>query len=140
MSMSFKFTVPNLYLSKYCFNGSNIVNGYVRPGATAECICYLDSTGYPPAFLQWSNSSNIDLGNHLNNTAITLPIEPNNNLVTYSCSRVTQLQNGNGSTFYTVHYAISNRHISTLSKTIIMIYEGLRSEANSRSCDKPPVK
>ncbi|KAK6963974.1 cell adhesion molecule 4 [Biomphalaria glabrata] len=105
MSMSFKFTVPNLYLSKYCFNGSNIVNGYVRPGATAECICYLDSTGYPPAFLQWSNSSNIDLGNHLNNTAITLPIEPNNNLVTYSCSRVTQLQNGNGSTFYTVHYA-----------------------------------
>ncbi|KAK0069164.1 hypothetical protein Bpfe_001346, partial [Biomphalaria pfeifferi] len=66
--------LPNILLSNECFNGPNIVHGYIKPGAIAVCVCYLDNTGYPPASLKWTNSSNLNLGTFLNNSATSLTI------------------------------------------------------------------
>ncbi|KAI8779643.1 hypothetical protein BgiBS90_018837 [Biomphalaria glabrata] len=101
----FQFTLPNVSLSSKCFNGPNIVNGFIRPGATANCICYLNGISFPPAVLKWSNSSNSNLGTSLNDSAISLTVEPFNDNVIFTCTGSSNLLNGDVSTSYTATYA-----------------------------------
>ncbi|KAK6963959.1 polymorphic transmembrane cluster 2 transmembrane protein 2, partial [Biomphalaria glabrata] len=74
LQTSLLLTLPNISLSNECFDGINIVGGYIRPGSNATCICYLNKIGYPPAVLKWSNSMHTDLGTVINNTATALTI------------------------------------------------------------------
>lgn len=75
--------LPNISLSNECFDGINIVGGYIRPGSNATCICYLNKIGYPPAVLKWSNSMHTDLGTVINNTATALTISKLNEIENY---------------------------------------------------------
>ncbi|XP_055865358.1 uncharacterized protein LOC129922668 isoform X2 [Biomphalaria glabrata] len=102
---SFQLTVPNTHLSGECFNSTNITFGYIRPEATAICVCHLDDIGYPPAILKWTNSSNLDLGKPIKQTTSSLMIDTSSNNVEYTCRASTPLLNGTVSTSYIVKYA-----------------------------------
>ncbi|KAK0069173.1 hypothetical protein Bpfe_001355, partial [Biomphalaria pfeifferi] len=105
LMLSFQFSLPNILLSNECFNSSNIVHGYIKPGVTAVCVCYIDNIGYPPASLKWTNSSNLNLGTFLNNSATSLTIEPFSSKETYNCTLSTNLFNGGLSIPYKINYA-----------------------------------
>ncbi|KAK6963955.1 vascular cell adhesion protein 1 [Biomphalaria glabrata] len=105
LTTTFHFNVSNIFLSKECFNGPNIIDGYIRPGATAICVCYLDNIGYPPASLEWSNGSHLNEGTNLNSTATALTIEPFSQERMYTCTRSTHLLKDESSISYVVKYA-----------------------------------
>ncbi|KAK0069087.1 hypothetical protein Bpfe_001269, partial [Biomphalaria pfeifferi] len=105
LTFSFEFTLPNISLSNECLNGTNVLNGYIRPESTIKCVCYLNSIGYPPAILKWSNSSDLDLKESQNKTATSLIIGPSSNKITYTCKASTKLLNGDVSASYKVNYA-----------------------------------
>ncbi|KAH9488376.1 hypothetical protein Btru_063318, partial [Bulinus truncatus] len=100
-----QLTLPNLAFSRECFNGPNIVEGYIKPGATVSCTCLMENTGYPPCSVQWSNSTNQDIGKYMNDTAAEISISPFHGLSTYYCNRLSKLKNGNYSILYNVTYA-----------------------------------
>ncbi|KAH9488770.1 hypothetical protein Btru_059716 [Bulinus truncatus] len=98
-------TLPNAKLSNDCINGPNISDGYIKPGASMYCYCYLSDIGYPAGQVVWSDNSFNDVGIKVNTTATEILISTASDTQEFFCSALTSLKNGIRKIMYSVFYA-----------------------------------
>ncbi|CAL1536664.1 unnamed protein product [Lymnaea stagnalis] len=67
-----KTEVPKVAVTGLCPDGRGVLNGYIKPGATATCTCRVIEPGYPAGHAQWFTADGNKIGTAGNVSVLTL--------------------------------------------------------------------